>query len=297
MFIIIIFKIKQSNRIYLNNKLKFIITKYKNKIKNNIFNIIIFILIISITIFFYKKIPKNLKINFVDVGQGDCSLITTPNNKKIIVDGGGNENYDVGKNTLLPYLLDRGITKIDYIIVSHFDTDHCKGLYYVMKNIKVKNIIVSKQPEQSVNYKEFLNIAKKKRIKVIYMNKGDRMSIEKDINIYYLWPDSSDFVTENPLNNNSIVCKLAYNNFSCLFTGDIEKNAEEKILKQYEKNSVLKSTVLKVAHHGSKTSSTEEIIKKIKPKIALIGVGQNNKFGHPNDEVIERLKACRYNNI
>ena len=183
MFIIIIFKIKQSNRIYLNNKLNFIITKYKNKIKNNIFNIIIFILIISITIFFYKKIPKNLKINFVDVGQGDCSLITTPNNKKVIIDGGGNENYDVGKNTLLPYLLDRGITKIDYIIVSHFDTDHCKGLYYVMKNIKVKNIIVSKQPEQSVNYKEFLNIAKKKRIKVIYMNKGDRMSIEKDINI------------------------------------------------------------------------------------------------------------------
>ena len=297
LFIIIIFKIKQSNRIYLNNKLNFIITKYKNKIKNNIFNIIIFILIISITIFFYKKIPKNLKINFVDVGQGDCTLITTPNNKKIIVDGGGNENYDIGKNTLLPYLLDRGITKIDYIIVSHFDTDHCKGLYYVMKNIKVKNIIVSKQPEQSVNYKEFLNIAKKKRIKVIYMNKGDRISIEKNIDICFLWPDSSNLVTENPLNNNSIVCKLVYKNFSCIFTGDIEKIAEEKILKQYEKKSVLKSTILKVAHHGSKTSSTEEIIKKIKPKIALIGVGQNNKFGHPNDEVIERLKACRYNNI
>ena len=96
------------------------------------------------------------------------------------------------------------------------------------------------------------------------------------------------------LNNNSIVCKLIYKEFACIFSGDIEKIAEERILKQYENNtSILKSTILKVAHHGSKSSSIQEILDKIKPEIALIGVGENNKFGHPNDEVLDRLKYIR----
>jgi len=100
-------------------------------------------------------------------------------------------------------------------------------------------------------------------------------------------------ISENILNNNSIVCKLNYKNFSCLFTGDIEEIAEKQILQVHKNNlNILNSTLLKVPHHGSKTSSTQEFIDKIKPKIALIGVGKNNKFGHPNDEVIERLKIC-----
>lgn len=104
-----------------------------------------------------------------------------------------------------------------------------------------------------------------------------------------LWPKEEQ-IAENMLNNNSIVAKLSYENFSVLFTGDIEKIAEKQILKEYKNTNVLKSNILKVAHHGSKTSTTKEFLDKVKPQIALIGVGKNNKFGHPNSEVIERLE-------
>lgn len=121
--------------------------------------------------------------------------------------------------------------------------------------------------------------------------------VEKNLSIQILWPREEQ-IKENILNNNSIVAKLNYNKFSCMLTGDIEKVAEEKILKEYNENiQILKSTVLKTAHHGSKTSSTKEFLETVRPKIALIGVGQNNKFGHPNKEVIERLTKLRYKNL
>lgn len=115
------------------------------------------------------------------------------------------------------------------------------------------------------------------------------MTIEKNLKIQILWPKVEQ-IGENILNNNSIVAKLNYKNFSMLFTGDIEKEAEEQILKEYKNTNILNSTVLKVAHHGSKTSSTDKFIEAVVPKISLIGVGKNNLFDHPNDDVIERLK-------
>lgn len=114
------------------------------------------------------------------------------------------------------------------------------------------------------------------------------MVIDKSTYIDILWPQK-DLIQENILNNNSIVCKLVYRKFSILFTGDIEEIAEKKMIGLYN-SSVLKSTVLKVAHHGSKSSSVEDFVYKVSPKVALIGVGKNNKFGHPNKEVVQRLK-------
>ena len=295
--IFITFIIKKSKRYYLNRKLDKLILKLKNIIKSNFIIIIIVVILFLVVFIIFNRIPRDLKVNFIDVGQGDSCMITTPSNKKIIIDSGGSESYDVGKNILFPYLLDRKVTKVDYIIISHFDTDHCKGFEYVMNNINVKNVIISKQPEDSENYKEFLKIVKKRKINIIVVDNGDKIFIEKNLYIYILWPDSDNFVSENALNNNSIVCKVVYNNFSMLFTGDIEKIAEEQIIKLYENSNALKSTVLKVAHHGSKSSSIEEILEKIKPKIALIGVGESNKFGHPNDGVIERLNNIRNKNI
>lgn len=106
-----------------------------------------------------------------------------------------------------------------------------------------------------------------------------------------MWPFSKNKILENVLNNNSLVLKLVYLNFSCIFTGDIEERAEKSILEKYKNFvQILKADILKIAHHGSKTSSTEEFLKKVNPKIALIGVGKNNKFGHPNKNVIERIK-------
>ena len=122
------------------------------------------------------------------------------------------------------------------------------------------------------------------------MKAGNIVKIDKDIQFEILWPEINDIVAENVLNNNSIVAKFKYKKFSMLFTGDIEKIAEDKILSKYDKNT-LNATVLKIAHHGSKTSSTEEFIKRVNPKISLIGVGKDNKFGHPAEEIVERLKS------
>lgn len=126
---------------------------------------------------------------------------------------------------------------------------------------------------------------------MFYMYKlGDRIRIDKYDYFDVLWPDE-DLISENILNNNSIVCKFHYGSFTMLFTGDIEKIAEERILIKYENNkNILKSTMLKAGHHGSKTSSTEEFVDAVKPQYVLIGVGENNKFGHPNEDVVNRFE-------
>ncbi len=160
-----------------------------------------------------------------------------------------------------------------------------------MQEIKVRNVIIGKQFENSGNLQEFLKIAKEKNSKVKIVEAGERINIERYLYIDVLWPDSQNIIDENILNNNSLVCKMSYRDFSILFTGDIEEIAEKAILKKYKRNiSILNVTVLKVAHHGSKTSSIVEFLEEVKPEIALIGVGKNNKFGHPAQEVIEKLK-------
>lgn len=269
----------------------------KHKLRKNKKRIIVLITVISIIFCIIKSIPKDLTIHFIDVGQGDCTLIITPTGKKILIDGGGSDNYDVGKNTLLPYLFDRRITKLDYVIISHFDSDHVKGIITILEELNVEKVVVSKQWQSSENYKEFLEIIKYKNIFVKQVSKGDKINIEKDLNINILFPIQDQLISENALNNNSIVAKFVYKKFSMLFTGDIEKIAEEQIVKIFEKTDVLNSTILKIAHHGSKTSTTEEFLEAVSPQIVLIGVGKNNLYGHPNSEIIERLNELRYKNL
>ena len=156
--------------------------------------------------------------------------------------------------------------------------------------MKVKNVIISKQAETSENFSEFLDIVNGKNINVIAVNKGDKILVEKNLYFDIIWPDNSDFISENSLNNNALVCKLCYKDFSCIFTGDIEEITEKKLIKLYSNTNALSATVLKVAHHGSKTSSIKEFLDKVKPLYALIGVGKNNKFGHPSDNTIKKLK-------
>ena len=193
-----------------------------------------------------------------------------------------------------------------------------------MENIKVKNVIIGKQPENSENYQKFKETVKNKKINVIIVEVKDTddtrnridaktigsgidsskneiskinqyvynniLYIEKNLYFQILWPDTKNVISENALNNSSLVFKLNYINYSMLFMGDIEEVAEKQILKKYKNNlEILKADVLKIPHHGSNSSSTKEFIEAVRPKIALIGVGENNKFGHPNEQVIERL--------
>ena len=261
--------------------------------KNNKCKIIICLLIVLILINFIIYIfPQKLRIFFIDVGQGDSTLIITPDKKTVLIDGGGSDSFDVGEKVLLPYLLDRRILKIDYVLISHFDTDHCGGILTIMEKVKVKNIIISEQAEHSENYERFKKLMIHKRIRLIEVKKGDKIKIGRYSEFKILFP-TSRLLSENPLNNNSIVAQFNYNNFKMLFTGDIEKLAEQQILKT--EKAEIRADILKVAHHGSKTSSIPEFIKAVRPKIALIGVGKNNTFGHPNQQTIKNLEniKCR----
>lgn len=215
--------------------------------------------------------------------------------KNIIIDGGNNRDYDYGEKVVVPYLLDRKITKIDFLMVSHFDSDHCGGLFAVLENLKVKNIIIGKQESSYDNCVKFLELAKSKKVNVMVVQKGDVIKIDKYSFFQILWPETTELFNDsnNGINNNSITAKLIYGNFDMLFTGDIEKMAEEKIVKMYQSSNILDCDVLKVAHHGSKSSSIEEIISMITPKICVIGVGKDNSYGHPNKDVIERLEILR----
>lgn len=159
-FLIILFYIFIVSSVKLNNKKKILIS-------------LIVVILLNFTIPIIVSNRNNLEINFIDVGQGDSTLIRA-SNKKILIDGGGSsksEDFDVGEKVLFPYLLDRGICILDYILVSHFDADHYQGLEYVIKNVKVKNIIVSKLGQESREYTSFIDLAKKKRINIIYVRK------------------------------------------------------------------------------------------------------------------------------
>jgi len=261
--------------------------------KNNKCKIIICLLIVLILINFIIYIfPQKLRIFFIDVGQGDSTLIITPDKKTVLIDGGGSDSFDVGEKVLLPYLLDRRILKVDYVLISHFDTDHCGGILTIMEKVKVKNIIISEQAEHSENYERFKKLMIHKKIRLIEVKKGDKIKIGRYSEFKILFP-TSRLLSENPLNNNSIVAQFNYNNFKMLFTGDIEKLAEQQILKT--EKAEIRADILKVAHHGSKTSSIPEFIKAVRPRIALIGVGKNNTFGHPNQQTIKNLEniKCR----
>ena len=163
------------------------------------------------------------------------------------------------------------------------------GIIHILENIKVKNIIISKQKQNNEYLEKVLDIAKNKNINLVIVEAGDKIKLDSSSYFDILWP-STNLVEENSTNNNSIVANLVFNDFKILFTGDIEQIAEEAIIKKYKGTNKLKSSILKVAHHGSKTSTTEEFLNLVNPQIVLIGVGKDNKFNHPNTEIIERLQ-------
>lgn len=295
--LIVIFVKKTIIKTYSNsliNKKQIIL---KLKIKKVLILTIVFVLLFP---YIFSIFPINrLEIHFIDVWQGDCTLIITKSNKKVLIDGGGSEvgDFDVGEKTLLPYLLDKGIMKIDYMMFTHFDADHCEGLFTILEKINVKNVIISKQGEKSENFEKFLKIVNSKKVNVIMAKAEDRILIDKHCYFDIISP-SSNLISNNALNNNSIVSKFCYKNeFTMLLTGDIEEIAEKQIVEKYKGTNILNSTILKVAHHGSKTSSPLEFLEQVKPKIALIGVGKKNNFGHPSKTTIEKLEKLRHKNI
>ncbi|MBI5749004.1 MAG: DNA internalization-related competence protein ComEC/Rec2 [Nitrospinae bacterium] len=251
-----------------------------------------------------------LRVTFIDVGQAECSLIQFPNGKTMLIDGGRlMDDFDAGGSIVAPYLWDKGITKIDYVIGSHPDSDHVGGLLFILNEMAVKNYFDNGQESIDLIHVKLREIAREKNIPYRALYAGDEIKIDERVKVEILHPpfnSNPKSEIQNPKlmkgghdNNFSIVIKITYGNFSALFTGDIEKEAERFLINQMSearsqkpdiRSDALKATVLKVMHHGSSSSSSEEFIKEVSPEVAVFSVGYNNPFRHPNKKVLARYR-------
>jgi len=253
--------------------------------------VLVTILIVFIAINIFS--PSALSVHFINVGQGDCILIKIPQNKIILIDGGGTpfNDFDVGKNIVIPYLRKEGIKKIDIVFLTHPDLDHLEGLLPILKEIKVKTVIDNGNFYDNTIFKEYISIIRNKKIFHYQTNFDDIIKINSSAELFVLNPTKTDNKNnETDFNNNSIVLKLKYKDSRFLFTGDIEKESEFKIL---DLNIPIKSDILKVAHHGSNSSTADLFLEQVNPKVAIISVGSNS-FGHPHENVLNKLdQQCK----
>jgi len=243
---------------------------------------------------FNFDMTNKLRITFLDIGQGDCALIQTPDGRNILVDCGRTSfTSDSGERTILPYLERCGISRIDLLIITHLHLDHIGGINSLLENIEIGKIIDSGQKYNSafINKMDSLIIVNNVEREVV--SAGDMIRDMDDLRMYFIYPeknyrdkDLSD-QKENP-NNGSVVFILKYGDTDFLFTGDAEKESEEIMVRQY--SDFLRTDVLKVAHHGSITSTTIPFAIRNKPGIAVISCGKFNKFNHPSDIVLNRLE-------
>lgn len=246
-----------------------------------------FIIFIILVTYPFPSNSPHLRVTFIDVGNGDSILVEFPGRKKMLVDGGGSaySSFDIGERIVSPFLWNKGIKKIDYLVLSHAHPDHLYGLFSVVKNFKVKEFWESISPRDEKTYlafKKSLNPQTKQR----KLFRGDSFEIG-DVDLHILYPEKPEKPPLSVNNNQSMVMRLQFQNTAFLLTGDIEYQAEENILSHYQN---IKCRVLKSPHHGSRTSNTERFIKAVSPQIVVISVGENNPFGLPAKEVIQRYE-------
>lgn len=244
----------------------------------------------------YKPEAKELVVTFIDVGQGDSIFIKTPNGKNVLIDSGGTpywkqSEYDPGEETVVPFLESQNIKELYFVIATHADGDHIGGMPAVFNRFQVgivyENGIVSEQPE----YDKMHKVIDAKKIATSIAKQGDFIDIDPSVKFEVLSPPQN-FIYEGE-NNNSIVSQLIYGDVSFLFTADMEYEAENFVLKTYGQK--MQSNILKVAHHGSASSSSGGFLKTVSPEIAVISVGAHNRFGHPYHGLLARLEDANAN--
>ena len=236
-----------------------------------------------------------LRVDFLDVGQGDAALVTMPDGATLLVDGGGRPSFlssdkqssrdvrTIGEMVVSEYLWFRGLDSVDYVLATHADADHIDGLNDVIKNFKVSSALVGRTPDNDAEFAKFANTLRVTDTPVEVIEAGDVLEFGS-VKAKVLWPIAADSKARSG-NNDSVVLRLEFGAISILMTGDIEREAEAKVLTDPSNIAV---DVIKVPHHGSRTSSTESFVAAAKPRFAIISVGQQSMFGHPHREVVER---------
>ena len=223
-------------------------------------------------------------VTFLDVGQGDACVIEDGNHTILVDAGYAGFGKDYGKRVVLPYLKHKGIDKIDLMVMTHPHADHIGGLETVLKNITISEIWDTHNDFESSVYDRILAGAELNKSYIRFLDPGDIYQLG-EMKLTILYPDSAIAMSMKNINNSSIVFRLDYKDHSFLFTGDAEIQAE-RILANLD--SLLNVDVLKVGHHGSSTSSIMSMVKHVSPKYAIISVGQNNRYGHPSEKIVQR---------
>jgi competence protein ComEC len=246
-----------------------------------------------------------LQVDFLDVGQGDAALVTMPNGSTLLVDGGGRpsfvsasaiasgessaglferESRSIGEIVTSEYLWWRGLDSVDYVLATHADADHIDGLNDVVRNFSVRCALVGRTPANDPEYLRFLQTLETTKTHVEIIQAGDQLHFG-EVTATVLWPGVSSESNAPSGNNDSVVIRLQFGERSILLTGDIEKETEAQILSS---NKDLHVDVVKVPHHGSRTSSTEPFVAATSPRVAVVSVGQTSMFGHPHKDVVDR---------
>jgi competence protein ComEC len=273
------------------------------------FTIVGFLLTASIIVthpFSDDRPDGKLHIDFLDVGQGDSALLTMPDGTTLLIDGGGRPNIDwqktgelddgesferdtrsIGERVVSEYLWARGFDRVDYILATHADADHIDGLNDIVRNFRVRSAIVARTPSDDPGYRRFAETMKQMRVSVERIGAGDTLRFG-NVAAEVLWPAASRDERAPSRNNDSVVLRFNFGEKRILFTGDVEKEAELAMLSE---GLDLRSDIVKVAHHGSKTSSIDLFVEASRPAVAIISVGRSSIFGHPNKDVVERWRA------
>ncbi len=247
-----------------------------------------------------------LHIDFLDVGQGDAALVTFPNGKTILIDGGGRFSFkkddgeidpfkpdvrSIGESVVSEFLWDRGLSSIDHILATHADADHIQGLNDVAKNFSIGSAVFGRMPMNDPDFAQLAEVLQRRQIPMETVIRGDRFDLG-DVKVEVLYPTPTDDPNAVSDNDHSVVLRIIYGSRVFLLTGDIEQQAESALINN---GGTLLADLIKVAHHGSRTSSTQNFIDAVGAKYAVISVGRSSPFGHPHSEVVERWKGSGAN--
>ncbi len=265
------------------------IRRYKliRKIQN------IFILVLAILSFFllsellknknYSINPNEMKVHFIDVGQGDAILIQV-NDKNLLIDSGPKAE----KKKLVDYLDSLYISEFDYVIATHPHEDHIGNMSYIINNYKIINFYSPKAQNNTSAFESMAESLARKNIKIkILKTNNTSINLGENTLVEVLSPNLDSY---DNLNNYSPVIKISYGNTSFLFTGDAEESIEKELI---SKSFNLKSDLLKIGHHGSSTSTSKIFLEKVNPKFTVISVGKDNTYGHPTKETLEKIKNTK----
>lgn len=227
------------------------------------------------------RLEGEMKVHYIDVGQGDCIFIELPNSETMLIDAGEYDEVDGA----VTYIHSYGYDTIDYVIATHPHSDHIGGMKTIFDNFNVKNVYLSPAISTTKTYEYMLEAIQNSNAKAYKAFAGTEIISEDNLSVIVVAPatDNPDDYTDN-LNDSSVILKLTYGETSFLFTGDAEKAEEDAI------RTNIKCDVLKIGHHGSRTSTSANFLKNAKPKYAIISVGEGNEYGHPTEEVLKRLE-------